>query len=124
VRENCAIELHDSDIASVTATGGNLTVNFRPAVIHKSEGSPGVDKGSVWLQDIDLQFFDAQMSEQPSQLGAISEGSLSSSQRLHELSGSVKFVALVAHTAEQLRIEGGSAILRAVGEARDLEEFA
>jgi hypothetical protein len=132
VSDNWAIELHDSTIANIAKDDSAVIVQFRPAYVHRSAGVPGVDAGTGWLQDVDLILSEARISEQPSGLGDISDGSLSDPSVVHEncvplpsqLSGGVKFEVVLAPTGERLRIEGRSASIQAVGEPRYLEQFA
>jgi len=51
---NFAIELHDSELASIVKTADLARIPLRPAYIHKSAGVPGLDPGTGWIQDIDL----------------------------------------------------------------------
>jgi hypothetical protein len=46
-----AIEVHDSVLNSVERTGTGLQL-FIEAYIHKSKGTPGVDPGTGWTQDV------------------------------------------------------------------------
>jgi hypothetical protein len=49
---NSAIELHDSDVEAIERrdSDGSVVVSFHPAYLHKSEGRPGSDSGSGWVQ--------------------------------------------------------------------------
>lgn len=51
---NAGLELHDSTLASVTSANGAVVILLSPAYIHRSEGQPGIDAGSGWLQDATL----------------------------------------------------------------------
>src|SRR5207249_3264944 len=48
---NTLIELHDSCVALVSKESDTVIVRFAPAYVHKSEGCPGVDPGTGWIQD-------------------------------------------------------------------------
>ena len=50
---NCSIEIHDSFLNSVESEGTVLKL-FVEAYIHKSKGTPGVDPGTVWVQNVIL----------------------------------------------------------------------
>ncbi|MBZ5511137.1 MAG: hypothetical protein LAN70_08190 [Acidobacteriia bacterium] len=52
---NSAIEIHDSYLTSIAKRGDALELRF-DAYIHKSEGTPGVDAGTGWSQDVILIF--------------------------------------------------------------------
>ena len=53
------IELHDSTVAEIANRDGTVIVHFLPAYLHKSEGRPGFDSGSGWVQEARLLFADA-----------------------------------------------------------------
>jgi hypothetical protein len=48
---NTIIELHDSKVAELMTRNGTVIVHFLLAYLHKSEGHPGVDSGTVWVQE-------------------------------------------------------------------------
>jgi hypothetical protein len=48
---NRAIEFHDSTFDGVRQQGNDLTLRFSAAYIHESNGEPGVDAGSGWVQE-------------------------------------------------------------------------
>src|SRR3954447_25869367 len=74
---NNAVEIHDSTLAGVNNRGRDVVVRLVPAYVHCSEGRPGIDPGSGWLQDIDLVFRDAVIESLPSQLpSSLSDGDL------------------------------------------------
>lgn len=52
---NSAIEIHDSYLTSMATHGDLLELRFS-AYIHKSEGSPGVQAGTGWTQEVTLVF--------------------------------------------------------------------
>ena len=53
-----ALELHDSSVDNVDLSGGNATVHFSHAYIHKSKGMPGRDPGTGWSQEALLVLFE------------------------------------------------------------------
>lgn len=53
------MEFHDSTFNGVERDGANLVLRFSAAYIHKSEGEPGVDAGSGWVQKLRLHISDA-----------------------------------------------------------------
>jgi hypothetical protein len=59
---NTLIELHDSKVAEIGERNGTVSVHFIPAYLHKSEGRPGVDCGTGWVQEARLIFADAAAS--------------------------------------------------------------
>jgi hypothetical protein len=59
---NRAIEFHDSTLDGVEREGADLALRFSAAYIHQSEGKPGVDAGSGWVQAVRLHISDASLS--------------------------------------------------------------
>src|SRR5213083_245493 len=56
---NSALEFHDSRVSSITSDGTHLSMRFKAAYLHKSEGVPGVDEGTGWVQEGQLVFSNA-----------------------------------------------------------------
>ena len=59
---NRAIEFHDSRFDGVEREGADLALRFSAGYIHQSEGKPGVDAGSSWVQGLRLLISDASLS--------------------------------------------------------------
>ena len=59
---NWAIEFHDSTFDGVEVEGTDLVLRFSAAYLHQSEGKPGVDAGSDWVQEVRLHISDASLS--------------------------------------------------------------
>ena len=126
-----AIEFHDSTVAGITPSENSIIVQFRPAYVHRSDGRPGFDAGSGFLQNLDLVLSEAVLkstfTELPCDLG---DGSLSVGNEVFDnlvphpfdLRGKVRFSAINEH-AERLDIQGTQAIVLPVGEARYLERY-
>jgi len=53
---NSVIEIHDSRVAEICERKGTVVVHFKPAYLHKSEGRPGIDAGTGWVQEARLIF--------------------------------------------------------------------
>ena len=51
---NCAVEFHDSEVESIRSSDTQISIRLAPAYIHESRGLPGIDNGTVLLQDADL----------------------------------------------------------------------
>ena len=51
---NREIELHDSTLSDVEINQTNATLTFDRAYVHCSEGTPGLDSGTGWSQQINL----------------------------------------------------------------------
>lgn len=56
---NCALELHDSRVGSISTDRCELTLKVSAAYLHKSKGILGVDAGSGWVQEGELTFVGA-----------------------------------------------------------------
>jgi hypothetical protein len=64
---NRAIEIHDSVLAGVSFSQGEAQLHFSSVYVHQSEGVPGRDAGSGWVQKALLRIHDAMVE------GAFSE---------------------------------------------------
>jgi len=128
---NSAIELHDSVIGSIEPDGCWGVVSFTPAYFHWSEGQPGVDMGTGWVQDAKLWIGDAVVAgELPDLPCSITDGDLSLG--LHAYPNDIP-VPLDRHDIVELRvafypgceiqIRGTSIRLELLGEPRYVEEF-
>ena len=65
VTMNCSLELHDSRVSSVQSTDGVVIINFEAAYLHLSDGVPGSDKGTGWVQSGSLKFASANLTGAP-----------------------------------------------------------
>ena len=75
---NRAIEFHDSTFNGVERESADLALRFSAAYIHQSEGRPGIDAGSGWVQELRLLISDASLSGEILGLpGNLSDGSIS-----------------------------------------------
>jgi hypothetical protein len=75
---NRAIEFHDSTFNGVEQEGADLALRFSAAYIHQSEGKPGIDAGSGWVQELRLLISDASLSGEILGLPCnLSDGSIS-----------------------------------------------
>jgi hypothetical protein len=45
-----AVEFHDSVVAAVYHEGAIITIDFSPAYVHRSEGTPDIARGTGWAQ--------------------------------------------------------------------------
>jgi hypothetical protein len=128
---NEAIELHDSELAAVSFRDGCAIVSFRPAYIHHSQGVPGSDPGSGWLQNATLTFSDASPAPSPSQLPAtVSDGSLRIGDALHTnvipasgaFDGAIE-LSITLSTAETFAIRAQHLTIQLQGERRFIDNF-
>ena len=51
---NTVIEIHDSRVTEISNRNGTVIVHFQPTYLHKSEGRPGLDAGTGWVQEARL----------------------------------------------------------------------
>ena len=58
---NRSIEIHDSVLAAISLSEGEAHLHFSSVYIHQSEGLPGRDVGSGWVQKAILRVRDARV---------------------------------------------------------------
>ena len=130
---NRAIEIHDSVLADVSFSQGEAHLHFSSVYIHQSEGVPGRDAGSGWVQKAVLRIHDARVegafSEFPVDLG---DGQIQMGQNI--LNNEIP-VPLCHKGAFELRLQamwqgqvvvsftGSGAELELLGEPEYVEEF-
>jgi hypothetical protein len=126
-----AIEIYDSTLVSVADDGGRVVIDFKPAYIHRSTGTPGVDPGGGWAQDVILRVengtIDGSLPEMPCDLW---EGSLQvGNQKIENIvplpldyQGAVTLI-LVAQDESRVVIRGSAISAVLVGEPKFIEEF-
>jgi hypothetical protein len=51
---NIEIEFHDSKLKEVQISGTDVTILLDKALLHYSEGTPGLDEGTCWQQAIKI----------------------------------------------------------------------
>ncbi len=128
---NTMIELHDSEVAEIASRDGAVVVRFVPACLHKSEGRPGFDSGSGWVQDVRLILHDASVSgDLPDLPCAVMGGELVVGGARHDNSMPVPFEAaecvelrLIFDEMHSATVAGRGVRLELLGEARYVEEF-
>ena len=80
-----ALEFHDSDVVELREVDGTLHLIFEPAYVHRSEGRPGVDAGSGFLQPAEIVFAGAKFTERDGPCkGSISEALVSVSGKKYD----------------------------------------
>lgn len=128
---NRIIEIHDSTLGGMDADGPDLILQLTPAYVHSSEGRPGVDPGSGWLQNVAIVIRAATVETSPPRLPcSLSDGNLCSGETVWENSiplpySTVAQVSLRARTeyGESLVVHGLGAEVLPHGEPRYLEDF-
>jgi hypothetical protein len=126
-----AIEIYDSTLASVADNGGRVVIELKPAYIHRSTGTPGVDPGGGWAQDVLLRVengtIDGSVPQTPCDLW---EGSLQVGDQTIEniiplpldYQGAVK-LTLVAQDESRVVVRGSAISATPDGEPKFIEEF-
>jgi hypothetical protein len=126
-----AIEIYDSTLASVADDGGHAIVDLKPAYIHRSTGTPGVDPGGGWAQDVILRVengtIEGGVPEMPCDLW---EGSLQVGNQTIEniiplpldYQGAVTLI-LVAQDESRVVVRGSAISATLIGEPKFIEEF-
>ena len=128
---NRMVEIHDSTFAGIEAVGRDVVLHFAPAYVHCSEGRPGVDPGSGWLQDVGLVIREATVESLPSRFPcSLSDGCLSVGGAVWEngiplplaSSGPASFSA-TTEDSESLVVRGVGVEAVTRGEPRYVEPF-
>ncbi len=126
-----AIELHDSQLIGFVRVGAQVIVFLR-AYLHQSEGAPGVDRGTGWVQAAALRWAEARVVGAAGELPAdIWDGSLIVGDEAMPNTVPVPFayegpvvLRLVLADGAEAAIDGTDASLVLIGEPEFVEEFA
>lgn len=130
-KHNRAIEIYDSTLTSLVKEGQRVVVDLQPAYIHRSTGTPGVDPGGGWAQDVILVVeqatIDGSVPDLPCDLW---EGSLRVGHQTIEniiplpldYRGDVQLM-LVTQTESGVIVRGSAISATPVGEPKFIEEF-
>ena len=129
---NECIEFHDSDILQVTVTDSNSMVIRMKAYIHRSTGAPGIDPGSGWVQNVELNIKELySYGGLPITITCILSGLLIIADRayLNQIpiplsTNSHIFYSVILDNGSSFSVDGKGAILTLLGEARYVEEFS
>ena len=127
---NEMIELHDSKLVAVSWADGVVVVMLSPACVHRSEGRPGVDAGTVWRQSAMFTMTDAVVSAHGVLPVTVRGGSLQIGTEEHQniipaagvFSASVK-LKLDLNDRDHLMVTAGQLLITLTGEAEYLEKF-
>jgi hypothetical protein len=127
---NKEIELHDSELSKILPES-NCVKLFIKGIMHYSDGKPGVDSGTCWLQNMEFNFTDISSLKIPNELpDIISEGRLFIDGNVFEnmfelpinLEGKIEFDILTMKN-EPLNIKAGKLSCTTIGEAKYLQDF-
>ena len=125
-----AIEIHDSTLGSVSSRVNDVLLNFTKVYIHRSEGTPGIDAGSGWVQKACLCIADATITQSLSALPVeLLNGHVKCGEVIIKMiplpfdcSGPVE-VRLETWNDGVLHVMGKSARLELIGEPKYVEQF-
>jgi hypothetical protein len=130
---NSGIELHDSVVVSVAQSGDVIHLTLSPAYIHKSIGKPGIDAGSIFLQDLVLEFQCGRIGGEIGDLPAdISDGDFQMGSQIFpnwislpcEVAGPVSLrLSLLSSDYREIAISGSGMKVVPLREGVYLEEF-
>lgn len=115
---NAAMEFHDSIVAAAKTDGAILTIVLSPAYIHRSTGTPGVDKGTGWRQEVIVALRDCALPfDFPMLPIALVDGQLITSERIND--GMVPLPLYHAgQVCVELRFECGGCVRLSASEIR------
>lgn len=124
---NRAIEFHDSTFDSCEMEGSNLTLRFSAAYIHESNGEPGIDAGSGWIQEVRLHVDGASLSGEIPELPCdLWDGNIRLGDDLFQMVPiPLDYTGTVEINLEdgKLRVVGKRVQLELVGKPKYIEEF-
>lgn len=128
---NSGLEFHDSRVSSVQLANHVVTVIFEGAYLHRSEGTPGRDKGTGWAQAGLLEFASASLTG----TGDIGEGRIVDGSLSVDGADEVGLIPVPFNVAGRvaatftfdngrvLQVRSESVRLTLTGEARFVEDF-
>ena len=128
---NREIEFHDSTLKEIIYNGDEVVLCFDEAYVHHSEGIPGLDKGTGWVQRIDLVCHGVSVIELPDDLPndldfgfyVINNEKTENMMKLpFETKGEIEIV-LITQYGKRLQLKAKSAFTKEVGKARYIEDF-
>lgn len=115
---NRAVELHDSQVASIRWEGGTCVIELA-AHMHESDGTPGVDAGTGWTQPAQLTLHGAQAELIPGTLPLwILDGSVKVGNTLFENMLPIPFEST---GITRLRLLGADGVLQVSGSGLSLQ---
>lgn len=128
---NTVIEIHDSRVVGITNRDDAVIVHFQSAYLHKSEGRPGLDPGTGWVQEARLIFAEATTSgDFPDWPCGLIDGELIAGGERHYNLIPVPFetampveLRLTFDSVHVVTVIGPGAKLELVGEPKYIEEF-
>jgi hypothetical protein len=129
---NEMIEFHDSNIMQVEVSNSNSMRILMRAYIHKSKGIPGIDPGTGWVQNAELQIkLLYSYGGVPAIRACIVSGMLVIAEKayLNEIPiplncESIIYFSVILDDGSSFSVEGQGITLTLLGEAQYIEEFS
>jgi hypothetical protein len=127
--KNRALELHDSEIKLISSANGLIEL-LLDAYVHESDGVPGVDSGTGWIQPVSVKITAANMAQRVTTPITLTDGELKVGSMLlqnciplpYHATGGVDFMVQTVEN-ENLRITGSAIDVESIGTAKFVEEF-
>ena len=128
---NAIIEIHDSVLGGIVTREGTVIVHFLRAYLHKSEGRPGFEPGTGWVQEARLIFADAStVGSRPDLPCDVMTGELLVGVERHDNEIPVPLyttasteLRLVFDSIHAVTVTGRGIRLELIGEPKYVEEF-
>lgn len=128
---NEMIELHDSGLFALSWADGVAIILLRPVYVHRSEGRPGIDAGTVWLQEAMFTVTNVTISAQGALPSTIETGSLTVGAEVREnaipaagvLVGKIKLDLRLMNGTDYFTVDCDQLMITLTGEAKFLENF-
>lgn len=135
--QNRVIEIHDSAVDRIALEDGAAVIHFPSVYIHQSDGRPGIDAGTMWVQEAILRISQAEIEGAfvvawdvwGGDMVYLYDGALRMGDvRLDdEIPIPLQFKGdaelLIESCGESIRVRGKGAVLELVGDAKYVEEF-
>ncbi len=128
---NIALEIHDSTLDEIKKEGASAILHFSKAIIHRSEKDPGIDKGTCWVQSIEIKFENAHFLSVPEDIpNQLDYGYFIINGQKHtnvvkiplKESGNIE-VMFETFYGNELKIFADKIVITEVGEAQYLQDF-
>lgn len=128
---NSELELHDSTLSEVRREDSGVAIILGKAIVHHSDGVPGIDDGTCWLQRIDIHLENAVIQKTPSDIpNEIDDGHFTiNGRRFNNMiassmvaEGTVE-VSLITFYGHELLVTGTKIAITEIGKPEFLQNF-
>lgn len=129
---NIALEIHDSTLDEIKKDGTSAIMRLSEAIIHRSERKPGIDKGTCWVQSIEIKFEKVRLLKEPDDIpNQLDYGYFEINGQKHtnvinipfKASGNIEAMFEI-FSGNELEIVANKIEITEVGEALYLQDFA